>query len=63
MNRLSNGNGVAIWFQTDRFDDAWLQIQQGGAEILAGPQVNPSANHREVWLRDPDEYVVVVAGS
>jgi len=23
---------------------------------------NPNANQREIWLRDPDGYVVVIAG-
>jgi hypothetical protein len=26
------------------------------------PHVNPAPQHREVWLRDPDGYVVVMAG-
>jgi hypothetical protein len=25
--------------------------------------VNPNANHREIWLRDPDGYVVVLASA
>jgi hypothetical protein len=25
--------------------------------------VNPLAHHREFWLRDPEGYIVVVAGS
>jgi len=32
-------------------------------DILEGPRVNPNANHREVWLRDPEGYVVVLAGA
>ena len=27
------------------------------------PHVNPNARHRECWLRDPDGYVVVLAGT
>jgi catechol 2,3-dioxygenase-like lactoylglutathione lyase family enzyme len=56
------GNGVLLWFQTDEFDQALERIKQLRAEVLEGPQVNPSANHREIWLRDPDGYVVVIAG-
>ena len=33
------------------------------AEILEGPAVNPNAKHREIWLRDPDGYVVVLASA
>jgi hypothetical protein len=25
------------------------------------PHVNPAPQHREMWLRDPDGYVVVIA--
>jgi catechol 2,3-dioxygenase-like lactoylglutathione lyase family enzyme len=57
------GIGVALWFQTDVFDEALQRIRKHKTEILEGPQVNTNANHREVWLRDPDGYVVVVAGA
>lgn len=57
------GNGVVLWFQTSRFDEALQRIQVHGAQILEGPRHNPNANHREIWLRDPDGYVVVVAGA
>ena len=56
------GNGVVLWFQTDDFDGALGRVRAGNAQVLEGPQVNASANHREIWLRDPDGYVVVVAG-
>ena len=35
---------------------------EASANMLEAPKVNPSANHREFWLRDPDGYVVVIAG-
>lgn len=56
------GNGVLLWFQTDTFDAALSRVDSLGAEVLEGPQVNPNANHREIWIRDPDGYVVVLAG-
>ena len=56
------GNGVLLWFQTDDFDAALKLIHTHAAPILEGPLVNPSARHREVWVRDPDSYVIVVAG-
>ena len=59
----SNGNGVVLWFQTDSFDEALQRVQKHMVHILEGPKVNLNANHREVWLRDPDGYVVVVAGA
>jgi catechol 2,3-dioxygenase-like lactoylglutathione lyase family enzyme len=56
------GNGVVLWFQTNEFDNAFQRAQALQAEILEEPKVNVSANHREFWLRDPDGYVVVIAG-
>jgi extradiol dioxygenase family protein len=56
------GNGVLLWFQTDEFDAAIARINTLQAEVLEEPQVNLNANHREVWLRDPDGNVVVIAG-
>jgi catechol 2,3-dioxygenase-like lactoylglutathione lyase family enzyme len=60
--RKPYGNGVVLWFQTDEFDQALKRIEVNRATVLEGPMVNPNANHREVWLRDPNGYVVVVAG-
>jgi catechol 2,3-dioxygenase-like lactoylglutathione lyase family enzyme len=57
-----HGNGVLLWFQTDDFDAALRRIESAGAEVLEGPLVNRSARHREIWLRDPDGYKVVIAG-
>lgn len=57
------GNGVLLWFQTDAFDAAIERARALGAEILEEPHVNTNANHRECWLRDPDGYVIVLAGA
>ncbi len=57
------GNGVVLWLQTNSFDEAILRIQAYGVQVLETPQVNFNANHREVWLRDPDSYVVVIASA
>jgi catechol 2,3-dioxygenase-like lactoylglutathione lyase family enzyme len=57
------GNGVLLWFQTDSFDASVSRARELGAEILEEPHVNPNAGHREIWIRDPDGYVVVVAGA
>lgn len=55
------GNGVAIWFETDRFDAAADRIHDTDADVVEDVHVNPNAQHREIWLRDPDGYVVVVS--
>lgn len=59
---MSCGNGVLLWFQTDAFDAAVERARLLAAEILEKPHLNSNANHRECWLRDPDGYVVVLAG-
>lgn len=56
------GNGAVLWFQTETFDAAITRIAALGATVLEAPKVNPLAGHREVWLRDPDGYTVVIAG-
>jgi catechol 2,3-dioxygenase-like lactoylglutathione lyase family enzyme len=55
------GHGVLLWFETTDFDGAVRRARELGAEIVEEPHVNPAPGHREIWLRDPDGYVVVVA--
>lgn len=57
------GNGVALWFQTEHIDEAFKRAQTAHAALLETIEVNPNAHHREFWLRDPDGYLVVVAGA
>ena len=57
------GNGVVLWFQTQHIDEMYERAISADAKVLEEIKVNPSANHREFWLRDPDGYVVVVAGA
>jgi hypothetical protein len=57
------GNGVVLWFQTNEFDAAVARAKNLQAEILEEAAVNTNANHREFWVRDPDGYVVVIAGA
>jgi catechol 2,3-dioxygenase-like lactoylglutathione lyase family enzyme len=55
------GHGVLLWFETSDFDKAVERARTLGADIILEPHVNPAPNHREIWLRDPDGYVVVIA--
>jgi extradiol dioxygenase family protein len=55
------GHGVVLWFQVDDFDGAVERARGLGAEVVMEPYVNPAPQHREMWLRDPDGYVVVIA--
>lgn len=55
------GHGVLLWFEVGDFDAAVERARRLKAEIIEEPHVNPAPRHREVWLRDPDGYVVVIA--
>jgi predicted enzyme related to lactoylglutathione lyase len=55
------GNGVLLWFELDDFDAAVARTRETGAEIVTDVHVNPNAGHRELWLRDHDGYLVVLA--
>jgi catechol 2,3-dioxygenase-like lactoylglutathione lyase family enzyme len=55
------GNGTLLWFRVDDFDGALARAEELGVDILEDRHPNPGANHEEVWLRDPDGYVVVLA--
>lgn len=58
-----HGYGVLLWFQIDEFDAAIERARALRAEILDGPLVNANAQQRELWLRDPDGYVIVLASA
>jgi len=55
------GHGVLLWFQVADFDSAVERARGLQAAIIGEPHVNPAPRHREMWLRDPDGYVVVIA--
>jgi catechol 2,3-dioxygenase-like lactoylglutathione lyase family enzyme len=62
-----HGNGVLLWFEIDDFDRAVARATDLGAEVVLPPHRNPPEGqpggpaHRELWLRDPDGYTVVLA--
>jgi hypothetical protein len=62
------GNGVLLWFgETADFDEVVARAAELGATIVLPPLRNPpegegnGPGHREIWLKDPDGYTVVVA--
>ena len=55
------GHGVLVWFEVGDFDAAVKRARALKAKIVRKPHVNPAPAHREIWLRDPDGYVVVIA--
>jgi catechol 2,3-dioxygenase-like lactoylglutathione lyase family enzyme len=62
-----HGNGVLLWFEIEDFDRAVARASKLGAEVVLPPHRNPPDGepggpaHREIWLRDPDGYTVVLA--
>jgi catechol 2,3-dioxygenase-like lactoylglutathione lyase family enzyme len=56
------GHGVLLWFEVDDFDAAVERARSLRAQVVEQPHVNSNAGHREMWLRDPDGYIVVIAG-
>jgi catechol 2,3-dioxygenase-like lactoylglutathione lyase family enzyme len=57
------GHGVVLWFQVADFHAAVARARELGAEVIQEPDVNPAPQHWEIWLRDPDGYVVVVCSA
>lgn len=57
------GHGVLLWFEVDDFDEVVERARALRAEIVMEPHVNPAPGHVELWLRDPNGYVVVVASA
>jgi hypothetical protein len=55
------GHGVLLWFEVDNFDVVVGNARALQADVILEPHVNPNPQHRELWLRDPDGYVVVIA--
>ena len=56
------GHGVLLWFMVDDFPAAVERSRVLGAEVVEDAHINPAPGQWEIWLRDPDGYVVVVAG-
>jgi hypothetical protein len=63
MNRKAArpGHGVLLWFEVDDFDAAVKRARALKAKVVLEPHFNPAPKHREIWLEDPDGYVVVLA--
>lgn len=55
------GNGMILWFRTHDFDESVSKIRDLNPEIVTEPHINPNAQQHEIWLRDPDGYLVVIS--
>jgi hypothetical protein len=59
--RAPPGHGTFLWFEVEDFDGV-KRARSLLAQVIEELHVNPRPNHRERGLRDPDGYVVVIAG-
>jgi catechol 2,3-dioxygenase-like lactoylglutathione lyase family enzyme len=56
------GNGILVWFEVSDFEAAVERVRAMGAPVERDVHTNPNAMQQEIWLRDPDGYLVVLAG-
>jgi catechol 2,3-dioxygenase-like lactoylglutathione lyase family enzyme len=56
------GNGILLWFEVADFDASVEAVRATGATIVTDVHTNPNALQQEIWVRDPDGYLVVLAG-
>jgi catechol 2,3-dioxygenase-like lactoylglutathione lyase family enzyme len=56
------GNGILLWFEVSDFDATVERVRATGAEVVTDVHSNPNARQQEIWIRDPDGYLVVLAG-
>lgn len=56
------GNGVLLWFEVSDFEATVERVRATGAPLVHDAHTNPNARQQEIWVRDPDGYVVVLAG-
>ena len=61
-SEVALGNGTLLWFEVSDFDAAVERVRRVDAPVERDVHVNPNAKQREIWLRDPDGYRVVLAG-
>ena len=56
------GNGVLVWFEVADFEATVDRVRATGATVVRDVHTNPNARQQEIWVRDPDGYLVVLAG-
>jgi predicted enzyme related to lactoylglutathione lyase len=56
------GNGVLLWFEVTDIEATVERVRATGAPVVHNVHTNPNARQQEIWVRDPDGYLVVLAG-
>ena len=60
-DHASPGNGLLLFFRVDDFDEALPRARALVSALEVEPEVNPTTGTREIALRDPDGYYVMVS--
>lgn len=60
-DRAEPGNGLLLFFRVDDFDQALQRARKLVASLEEEPRVNPNTGTREIALRDPDGYYVMIS--
>jgi catechol 2,3-dioxygenase-like lactoylglutathione lyase family enzyme len=60
-DKAQPGNGLLLFFRVDDFDQALARARALVSRLDEEPQVNPATGTRELSLRDPDGYHVMVS--
>ena len=55
------GNGLILFFRVDDFDPTVARARALGVALAEEPHVNPHTGSREISLRDPDGYYVMIS--
>jgi catechol 2,3-dioxygenase-like lactoylglutathione lyase family enzyme len=56
------GNGILLWFEVADFEATVEAVRASEATVVRDVHTNPNARQQEIWVRDPDGYLVVLAG-
>ena len=59
--RAEPGNGLLLFFRVDDFDQALARARALVTELEEEPHVNPNTGTKELALRDPDGYYVMLS--
>jgi catechol 2,3-dioxygenase-like lactoylglutathione lyase family enzyme len=55
------GNGVLLWFEINDLDAAVARAAEMNVEIVMPHYHHVGAHQWEIWLRDPDGYMLVLS--
>jgi catechol 2,3-dioxygenase-like lactoylglutathione lyase family enzyme len=60
-DQIPPGNGLLLFFRVDDFDEALPRARALVDKLELEPEINPATKTREIALRDPDGYYVMLS--